>query len=952
MLFCTLLYKVIFNTGKLTDTSKNIISKQALPFEQHVWAITKTELYNATADLCNDDKEAVLQALSSVSMFAFDQHFCDFASTIHPCFNILQLLDPAFNSTDDLLNDYDEYFFDKNGLTGFLKKYPLVYTLQKDLLMQLNAFYAEVAANILADTDALSHTFNNGQSIGKVTKININQGDRHQGGKSPAIVEFECGLKLLYKPRSGAMDLAFNTFINQIASETGIDLKITTVLDCGDHFWMEFIEHLPVAGKNELYDYYTQCGALLAIVFLLGGTDFHFENIIASGKHPVLIDLECLFGATDEMQEGRFSVNNTGLLPVNIYLGEKDAPIDNSGFGAWGKQVSGIDRWAWINAGTDALRLDKKKGIFVANKNQPVYNSAAISPQNYLAEIIDGFNRTGTWFITNKDSLDKPGSAFSNFADKPIRVIMRYTMNYLFIIENSLNAGVLVTEQARKEEIYRSLNEFPTATQLQPEIISLINDAEFKAIKKMNVPLFNGNTTKLHIRESGDIPEWAFFKIAPYQFTLNRIKNFDSVKMELQISLIQAAFAVRYGTKQKEDSQTTAKLLTGYTNTSILQEVEQIASGIRSSAIKNDNNYSWNSYTTNGNNKLVFDTLSPMLYDGSLGIACFLHMADSIANKKIVDAIISAEVKRAFNAAVDIAFASGISGLLYTLVKTHSADNSNLQTAIDLTRLINLADISKDHKYDIMAGSAGLLQSLALLYKSTGSADVLNTMTVIGDHLLESRVIDSPSGALTWRSEQFDRPLTGFSHGASGIACALLTLFDCTGIDKYKHAFYQSIKFENYYRNAQYSNWCDLRKAGSECRTAWCHGAPGIGLARLHAYAILKEKNLLRDIEIAISTTKKHLLTDIDFYCCGNTGRIDFLIEAATVLGRPQLLKAAQKALLTIINRKNERGYYQTFDMAAVSIENPSLFRGTAGIGYTLLRSINPGKIPCLGLLT
>ncbi|MCQ6958542.1 type 2 lanthipeptide synthetase LanM [Mucilaginibacter aquariorum] len=936
----------------MTDTSASIMIEQALPFGQHVWAITKTELENATADLYNDDKDVVLKALAPVSMFAFDQHFCDFASTINPCFNILQLIDPAFNSTDDLLNDYDEYFFDKNGLAGFLKKYPLVYTLQKDLYQQLNAFYTEILANILADTDSLSQIFNNGQSIGKAIKINISEGDRHQGGKSTAIIEFECGLKLLYKPRSGAMDVAFNTFISQIAKETGIDLKITTVLDRGDHFWMEFIEHLPVSGKNELYDYYIQCGALLAIVFLLGGTDFHFENIIANGKHPVLIDLECLFGATDEMQEGRFSVNNTGLLPVNIYLDEQDVAIDNSGFGAWGRQVSGIDRWAWINMGTDALRLDKQKGIFVADKNQPVYNDIAISPENYLTEIIDGFKRTCTWFITNKDSLDKPGSAFSNFAGKPIRVIMRYTMNYLFIIENSLNAEVLVTEQARKEEIYRSLNEFPTATQLQSEIRSPINDAEFKAIKKMNVPLFNGNTTKLHIRESGDIPEWAFFKTTPYQFTLNRIKNFDTDKMELQISLIKAAFAVRYDTKQKEDNQVTAKLLTGYIDTSILQEVEQIASGIRSSAIKNSNNYSWNSYTTNGNNKLVFDTLSPMLYDGSLGIACFLHMADNFANKEIVDAIISAEVKRAFNAAVDISFASGISGLLYALVKTHTTDNQNLQTAIALTRLINTADISKDHKYDIMAGSAGLLQSLALLYKNTGSASVLNTMTFIGDHLLESRVIDSTSGALTWRGEQFDRPLTGFSHGASGIARALLTLFDCTGIDKYKHAFYQSIKFDNYYQNAQHSNWCDLRKAGSDCKTTWCHGAPGIGLARLHAYAILKEKSLLRDIEIAISTTKKHLLTDVDFYCCGNTGRIDFLIEAAAVLNRPQLLKTARKALLTIINRKNERGYYQTFDMAAVSLENPSLFRGTAGIGYTLLRSINPGEVPCLGLLT
>jgi hypothetical protein len=63
----------------------------------------------------------------------------------------------------------------------------------------------------------------------------------------------------------------------------------------------------------------------------------------------------------------------------------------------------------------------------------------------------------------------------------------------------------------------------------------------------MNVPLFTGNTSKRHIRESGDSPEWAFFKTTPYQFTLNRIKNFDAGKMEHQVSLIRSAFAVRYG---------------------------------------------------------------------------------------------------------------------------------------------------------------------------------------------------------------------------------------------------------------------------------------------------------------------------------------------------------------------------------------------------------------------
>jgi lantibiotic modifying enzyme len=69
-----------------------------------------------------------------------------------------------------------------------------------------------------------------------------------------------------------------------------------------------------------------------------------------------------------------------------------------------------------------------------------------------LPKLLAGLNRVCNWFIANRDTLDTPGAAFSNFKDKPIRVIMRYTMNYLFIIENSFNADALVSEQARKKK--------------------------------------------------------------------------------------------------------------------------------------------------------------------------------------------------------------------------------------------------------------------------------------------------------------------------------------------------------------------------------------------------------------------------------------------------------------------------------------------------------------------
>lgn len=376
-----------------------------------------------------------------------------------------------------------------------------------------------------------------------------------------------------------------------------------------------------------------------------------------------------------------------------------------------------------------------------------------------------------------------------------------------------------------------------------------------------------------------------------------------------------------------------------------------IAARIQASALKNNDGYSWGTYRPNDNNQPVSDLLSGALYDGTLGIACFLHQTDAIANSEWVNAIVARQVSKAYAQITDISYASGLAGLLYTLVKTHTAANNHLQTAVALTQLIKPGDFLKDDKFDLMTGSAGLLLSLAPIYIKTGSEDVLNLMTAIGDNLLNARVIDAPSGALTWFGQEFNRPLTGLLQGASGIGYSLLILFDITGKAEYKQAYYQSVKFENYYRNANRTNWCDLRQPGADCQTTWAHGAPGIGLARLRAYTILKDSSLLYDIETAIHTTKKHLLTNLDTYCCGNAGRIDFLLEASMVLNRTHLFRQARAALLDMMERRNTTGYYQTCGTDGINPEDPSLFCGTSGIGYVFLRSINPAKVPCLGLL-
>jgi lantibiotic modifying enzyme len=128
----------------------------------------------------------------------------------------------------------------------------------------------------------------------------------------------------------------------------------------------------------------------------------------------------------------------------------------------------------------------------------------------------------------------------------------------------------------------------------------------------------------------------------------------------------------------------------------------------------------------------------------------------------------------------------------------------------------------------------------------------------------------------------------------------------------------------------------------------WCHGAPGIALARLGSLSIYQTDEMFQEVEVALQTTQKYGLQAVDHLCCGNFGRIEVLLVAAQKLSRPQLLETAQKQGACLVNRADKMGAYQLFHNLPNSLFNPGFFQGTAGIGYELLRLAYPDVLPAL----
>jgi lantibiotic modifying enzyme len=127
----------------------------------------------------------------------------------------------------------------------------------------------------------------------------------------------------------------------------------------------------------------------------------------------------------------------------------------------------------------------------------------------------------------------------------------------------------------------------------------------------------------------------------------------------------------------------------------------------------------------------------------------------------------------------------------------------------------------------------------------------------------------------------------------------------------------------------------------SGIRLQWCHGAPGIGLARLatRKRGAIESKDLAVDIRHAVEGATRGWPASVDTLCCGTLGSVEFLCEAASALEQPDLRELAARQLATVLQNAAAAGDYRW--NSGKRQFNLGLFRGLAGVGYTALRQVD-----------
>lgn len=335
-------------------------------------------------------------------------------------------------------------------LEALFARYPVLARLLAQACEQAVKAHHELSSRFTRDRAEIVRTIFNHNDPGTLQSIETGQGDPHQQGRTVATLTFESGERLIYRPRPVQLHAHFEAQLSWFSMRIGISFRSPKLTAKDGYGWLEFISHEPCADIKTVAGFYRRLGALLALLYAVDGTDMHYENLIACGDQPVLVDVETLFHPTPTLTDDPAaealarSVHRTALLP-HVLLGDNGA-TDVSGVGGDHGVQTPVDVVDWADPGTDRMRLVRRPRESATAFNRPLLNGTPAEPADYQDSLLAGFRAGYDAIVAHRDELLRLVRAC---ADDEVRFVARATRQYVVLLDESTHPSVLTDAMDR-----------------------------------------------------------------------------------------------------------------------------------------------------------------------------------------------------------------------------------------------------------------------------------------------------------------------------------------------------------------------------------------------------------------------------------------------------------------------------------------------------------------------
>ncbi|MEH2382894.1 MAG: type 2 lanthipeptide synthetase LanM family protein [Nostoc sp.] len=879
----------------------------------------------------------------------------------------------------------------QDGFLSLFEKYSVLGRLVATTIDFWVESNAELLIRLATDWSTIQERFSPDQTLNQVVDIAAGLSDGHKRGRSVAILTFDTGLKLVYKPKDLALEVAFGTLLQWYNQhEVDLTFKFPEVLNCSTHGWTQYMIPLSCDTEDAVRRFYQRSGMLMCLISTLEGTDCHYENMIACGEYPVLVDMETLLhpeiksaaavetdASTQLAQKLSNSVLRTALLPLKeLSVANNLLSIDMSGLGKLEEQTVPSLDWKHIN--TDGMTIDHNTINFAPEANVPTLNGVAVASKQFINEIVTGFEQMYCWLMDHRELLLATNAPLASFANQECRLVFRNTRTYAAILANSYQPDLMEVGIARSVALDVLSRAFITTPE-KPHFWPIL-EAEKQAMEQLDIPLLTANTSSPHLNlgNGSIIPD--VFDRSSFERVLSRVQCLNEADMMFQSQVIYLSLCSRFLEEpwlNQSDSPTSPASISitspysataaadSITSNVLLDQAINIARTLRQQAVTiSENSIAWLGMGyKHSSQSFYIQGVGLNLYDGCVGVSLFLAALAKVTGdsewrdlalrslhplRQVLQEL-TADTNQKLVSQLGIGGAEGLGSLIYGFVRISQLidEPSLLGEASQVRTLITPELITADRIFDVVGGTAGTILGLLTLFEGEENVThcpILELAIACGQHLLNHQTLfdDRPRAWKTWR----DRQLTGFSQGAAGIAYALLRLFAVTQDSRWLEAATEAIAYEQTMFSSDAQNWVDLRSEPAKFQVNWANGAPGIALARLGGLSVLDTETIRQEIAIALETTQRSMVWGVDSLIWGNFGRIETLLVAAQTLNCPNLLTAAHQATAVVLENARIQGTFTLFTDDFSKVMNPGFFHGLSGIGYEVLRLGYPNKLP------
>lgn len=847
------------------------------------------------------------------------------------------------------------------------RTYPVLVQLLDQASQDLMIFFDEIRQHLQQDKNKIIEQLCHQIPFENIEDIECGIADVHNGGRTVAKLHLDNGRVIFYKPHAMQQDRIFLNTYQWFCETLGLEVRSVHMLIRKNYAWVEEIKYAECQSTEEIQLFYKRLGVWMFCCYILSVGDMHYENMIASGAYPMIIDMETVPGIillenTDTVQKyGHWmdakiasSVLMTHLLP--LFAEEQNGYNENvSAIGAKNGQILSLSIPVIEHPLTSDMCIVYKHPVIQNNHASPRFHGQYVQEKTYMKDLLDGFKLAYRTGINQREQLLK---MVEPLFDMKARVVLRDTQEYQMVKMLATYPMFLTSPENRVMLLLTLKKQHKFSKEIQCQILT----DEILNLYMQYVPVYWHQGNNIYT-SSQSIIKKAISVNAKHLFE-HKIEQLGENDCCFQNQLIEMSMSMigKDGYRYMNTTSITEEILRRCVSRPQLHRL------------------GWMNLSINHTGKCQIMLADMYLYDGICGVLVYIaaylycrklfnrHCAQNQnkenlhqmgINYKSAESLFNRLVKQIYEytdqqlsevsntTSLHTGIMTGESSVVYTYLLLYKMTGNPEFTAYAKKHMTILEKIwYMDTNYDMLSGNAGLIIACMHMYEITGNMMYVTWAEDIAVWLLNKSM--KQIQGIGWKIPECDYPLAGLAHGCSGFLLAFTRLYKVTKNLKWKNCIKEILAYENSLFNAAYVNWNDLRNMSSlESQefydfSAWCHGAPGIAIVRQEMSEIFKEDDCLYQIlQKNIADAKKKIKQTKSERSCLCHGTMGIRHIKNEMTGEHRDKYCGKSVNRDTEKAANDKGLKKEVCISEREWYNNGFMTGICGIGYELLYQEN-----------